>query len=86
MYATRALDWQRPAAVALMTLLLSLAALDSPALLHFFSPEEIALALLEYLGELAVIAAVLLAAFTAVDRALPRPGREHRPDPHPGRR
>ena len=68
---TRALDWQRLAAVALVTLLLSLGALVSPALLDFFSPAEIALAWLEHLFELAVIAAALLAAFTMLDEALP---------------
>lgn len=67
-----ALDWQRLAAVALVTLLLSLGPLVSPALLDFFSPPELALAWLEHLVELAVIAAVLLAAFTVLDEALPR--------------
>lgn len=69
---TRALDLQRLAAVAVVTLLLSLGALVSPALLDFFSPAEIALAWLEHLLELAVIAAALLAAFTVLDEALPR--------------
>jgi hypothetical protein len=46
--------------------------LVSPALLDFFSPAELALAWLEHLAELAVIAAVLLAAFTVLDEALPR--------------
>ncbi len=69
---TRALDWQRLAAVALVTLLLSLGALVSPALLDFFSPAEIALVWLEHLVELAVIAAALLAAFTVLHDALPR--------------
>jgi signal transduction histidine kinase len=67
-----ALDWQRLAAVGLVTLLLSLAPLVNPALLDFFSPAELALAWLEHLAELAVIAAVLLATFTALDEALPR--------------
>jgi signal transduction histidine kinase len=67
-----AFDWQRLAAVGLVTLLLSLGALVSPELLDFFSPAEIALAWLEHLAELAVIAVVLLAAFTALDEALPR--------------
>ena len=67
-----ALNWQRLAAVALVTLLLSLDALVSPALLDFFSPAEIALAWLEHLAELAVIAAALLAAFTVLNEALPR--------------
>jgi sensor histidine kinase YesM len=68
----RALDRQRLAAVALVTLLLSLEALVSPALLDFFSPVEIALAWLEHLAELAVIAVALLAVFTVLDEALPR--------------
>lgn len=67
-----ALDRPRLAAVALLTLLLSLGALLSPALLDFFSPAEIALAWLEHFVELAVIAAALLAAFTVLDEALPR--------------
>ena len=67
-----ALDWQRLAAVALVTLLLSLGALVSPTLLDFFSPVEIGLAWLEHLVEMAVIAAALLAAFTVLDEALPR--------------
>ena len=70
--AARALDRQRLAAVALVTLLLSLGALISPGLLDFFSPAEIARAWLEHLAELAVIAAALLAAFTVLDEALPR--------------
>jgi hypothetical protein len=69
---TRALDRQRLAAVALVTLLLSLGALVSPTLLEFFSPAEIAVAWLEHVVELAVIAAALLAAFTVLDEALPR--------------
>jgi signal transduction histidine kinase len=73
----RALDRWRLAAVALTTLLLSLAALGSPALLDFFSPAEIALAWLEHLLELGVIGLVLMLAYTFVDEALPRrlPGR-----------
>lgn len=67
-----AVDRQRMAAVALVTLLLSLNALVSPGLLDFFSPLEIALAWLEHLAELAVIAVALLAAFTLLDEALPR--------------
>ncbi len=66
-----AFDWQRVTAVALVTLLLSLGALVSPALLDFFSPAEIAIAWLEHVVELAVIAAALLAAFTLLDEALP---------------
>jgi sensor histidine kinase YesM len=68
----RFFDRQRLAAVALVTLLLSLGALTSPALLDFFSPAEIALAWLEYLVELAAIAVVLLAAYTALDGLLAR--------------
>ncbi len=68
----RALDWPRLAAVALVTLLLSLGALFSPALLDFFSPAEIALAWLTHLAELAVIAAALLVAFAVVDELLAR--------------
>lgn len=68
----RALDPRRLAATALVTLLLSLGALFSPALLDFFSPAEIALAWLEHLLELAVIAAALLVAFAIFDEALPR--------------
>ncbi len=68
----RFFDRQRLAAVALVTVLLSLGALTSPALLDFFSPAEIALAWLEYLGELAAIAVVLLAAYTALDELLAR--------------
>ena len=67
-----ALDWQRLAAVALVTLLLSFGALVSPALLDFFSPTEIAVAWLEHLLELVIIAATLLAGFTVLNEALPR--------------
>ncbi len=69
--AARALDRRRLAAVGLVTLLLSLNALFSPALLDFFSPAEIAVAWLEHLLELAVIAAVLLVGFTVLDELLP---------------
>jgi signal transduction histidine kinase len=65
----RAFEWPRVAAVALVTLLLSLGALVSPALLDFFSPAEIAVAWLEHLAELAIIAVVLLAVFTVLDEA-----------------
>lgn len=68
----QAFAWRRLAAVSLVTLLLSLGALLNPALVDFFSPVEIALAWLEYLAELAVIAAGLLAAFAVLDEALPR--------------
>ena len=73
----RALDRKRLAAVALTTVLLSLGALGSPALLDFFSPAEIALAWLEHLLELSVIAVALMLAYTLLDEALPRrwPGR-----------
>ncbi len=67
-----AFSWRRLAAVALVTLLLSLEALVSPALLVFFSPAEIAVAWLEHLLELAVIAATLLGAFAFIDAMLPR--------------
>ena len=70
--AARAFELQRLAAVALVTVLLSLGALLSPALLDFFSPTEIAFAWLEHLAELAVIAVVLLFAFTGLDEALQR--------------
>lgn len=70
--AARAVAWQRLGAVTLVTLLLSLASLADPALLDFFSPAELVLAWLGYLAELAVIATALLAAFVALDRALPR--------------
>ena len=68
----RAFDRRRLAAVALVTLLVSLGALISPTLLDFFSPTEIVLAWLEYFVELVLIAAVLLTAFTVLDEALPR--------------
>lgn len=68
---TSALDWQRLVAVAFVTLLLSLGALVSPALVDFFSPAEIAVAWLEHVVELAIIAAALLVAFTVLDEALP---------------
>ena len=73
----RALDRKRIAAVALTTVLLSLGALGSPALLDFFSPAEIALAWLEHLLELSVIAALLMVAYTLLDEGMPRrwPGR-----------
>jgi signal transduction histidine kinase len=67
-----ALDRRRLAAVGLVTVLLSLGALLSPALLDFFSPAEMALAWLEHLAELAVIAIALLAAFTVLDEVLTR--------------
>ena len=68
----RALDRRRLAAVALVTLLLSLGPLFSSDLFDFFSPAEIALAWFEHLVELAVLAAALTAAYTLLDEALPR--------------
>jgi sensor histidine kinase YesM len=70
--AARSVAWQRVGAVALVTLLLSLAPLADPALLDFFSPAELVLAWLGHLAELAAIATALLAAFAALDRTLPR--------------
>ena len=73
----RALDQRRVAAVALTTVLLSFGALGNPALLDFLSPAEIALAWLEHLLELSVIAVALMLAYTLLDEALARrwPGR-----------
>jgi signal transduction histidine kinase len=68
----RALDRRRSAAAVAAAVLLSLNALVSPTLLDFFSPAEIALAWLEHLAELAVLAAALLLAYTLLDEALPR--------------
>jgi two-component sensor histidine kinase len=68
----RAVDRRRLAAVALVTLLLSLTPLFGSALLDFFSPAELALAWFEHLVELAVLAAALTAAYTLLDEALPR--------------
>jgi sensor histidine kinase YesM len=68
----RALDARRLAAAAATALLLSVGVLVSPTLLDFFSPAEIALAWLEHLAELAVLAAGLLLAYTLLDEALPR--------------
>jgi len=62
---------QRLTVVALVTLLLSLSALMNPELLDFFTPAQIVRVWLLYVAELAVIAAALLATFTAMDRALP---------------
>lgn len=67
-----ALHWRRLSAAAAVTLVLSLGPLVSPALLDFFSPSELALAWLVYLGELTVIAAVLLLAFAVTGELLPR--------------
>ncbi len=68
----RALDLQRVAAVALLTLLLSVRALPDPGLADFFSATEIVLAWLEHLLELALIALLLLIGFTVADEAMPR--------------
>ena len=68
----RALDRRRLAAVALVTLLLSLGSLTSAALLEFFTPAELALAWSEHLVELAVLAAALTVAYTLLDEALTR--------------
>jgi sensor histidine kinase YesM len=67
----RALDARRIAATAATTLLLSLGVLASPTLLDFFSPAEIAVAWLEHLAELSVLATGLLLLYTLVDEALP---------------
>lgn len=64
--------WQRLGVVAVITLLLSLGALLSPALLVYFSPAEVVLVWAEHLLELAVIAALLLAAFSVLDSVFPR--------------
>jgi hypothetical protein len=68
----RALDRRRLAAVALVTVLLSLGPLFSSELFDFFSPAEIALAWFEHLIELAVLAVALTAAYMLLDEALPR--------------
>ena len=65
-----ALDGRRLGAVALVTLLLSLAPLASSNLLDFFSPIEIAWLWVEQLGELAALAAALTIAYTLLDEAL----------------
>lgn len=71
-HVRRAFAADRLAAVGLLTLLLSLGSLATPTLFDFFTPAEAALAWLEHLGEVAAVAAVLLAAHTVVDFALPR--------------
>ena len=68
----RAVDRRRLAAVALVTLLLSVGTLFNLDLLGFFSPTEIALNWLEHLVELAVLAAALMVAYTLLDEALPQ--------------
>ena len=67
----RAFDRRRLAAAALVTLLLSFGPMFSSGLFDFFSPGEVALAWLEHLCELAVIAAALIAVYTLLDEALP---------------
>lgn len=67
----RALDGPRVLAAALTALLLSVSALVSPTVLGFFLPAEAALAWLEHLAELAVLAAGLVLAYTLLDEALP---------------
>ncbi|MDB5954803.1 histidine kinase [Ramlibacter sp.] len=67
----RALDARRIAAAAVTTVLLSLGILVSPTLVDFFSPAEIAVAWLEHLAELSVLAAGLLLVYTFLDEALP---------------
>ena len=67
----RALDRRRFAAVALTTLLVSFGALVNPALLDFFTPLEIALAWLEHLAELSLVAAGLTLVYTMLDESLP---------------
>jgi signal transduction histidine kinase len=68
----RALDGWRIAGAAGAAVLLSLGVLVSPSLLDFFSPAEVAVAWLEHLAELGVLAAGLLLAYTLLDEALPR--------------
>lgn len=68
----RAVDRRRLIAVALVTFLLSVGPLFNSDLLGFFSPVEIALNWFEHLLELAVFAAVLTAAYTLLDEALPQ--------------
>ena len=68
----RAIDRQRLAAVALVTLLLSLGSLFSPTLLDFFTPAQIALEWLQHLGELALVAMAMTFAYTLADEVLPR--------------
>src|SRR4051812_48667879 len=66
------LGGRRLVAVGVTTLLLSLGALVNPGMLDFFSPAEIAVAWLEHVAELAVIAAGLMLAYALLDQALPR--------------
>jgi len=67
-----ALGWRRCGVVALVAVLLSLNALNNPALLHFFSPAEAAWAWLEHLLELGVVAAALLVVYAVLEALLPR--------------
>jgi signal transduction histidine kinase len=66
-----ALDARRVGAVALVTVAISLGPMYSAELVEFFSPFEIAVEWLNHLGELAVLAAVLVLAYTVLDEALP---------------
>jgi signal transduction histidine kinase len=66
----RALAWPRITAAAATALLLSVGILVSPALLGFLSPAELALAWLEHLAELAVLACGLLLVYIVLDEAL----------------
>ncbi|MET0656995.1 MAG: histidine kinase [Steroidobacteraceae bacterium] len=68
----RALDRHRLAAVAFVTLLLSVRSLFNPDLFGFFSPMEVALAWFEHFLELAVLAAAFTVAYTLLDEALPQ--------------
>jgi hypothetical protein len=74
-YAMRvlhALSLGRISVAAAAALLLSLGTLLSPTVLDFFSPTEVALAWLEHLAELAVLAMGLLVVYTLLDESLPR--------------
>ena len=74
----RALNAPRIGAVALVTLLFSAEALTNSELLAFFSPVEIALAWLDHLAELTVVAAALTLAYTLLEQALWRQARSLR--------
>jgi sensor histidine kinase YesM len=67
----RALEWPRLGAAAVTALLLSAGTLVNPSLIGFLSPGELALAWLEHLAELSVLAAGLLLVYTLLDEALP---------------
>jgi len=76
--ALRSLDDGRIAVAGLACLVLSLESLSSPDLFDFFSAGEIALAWLERLAELAVMALTLTLAYTLVEQALSRTTRRVR--------